>query len=353
MFSYGKENTVPVTPVPQKHDGRLEEAKNASLTSKKTANGTPTGRTASRTILGGKSTNIRKTHSVGDDVFTPSLIPSAPSLFKPSPMDISMDSLSSLQTPSSTKDDSMIHESPDRKGNAEQTFFNQDTQQDTTTQHHISIDDGEADDLEYMPPTASLDPLANLGLEDVSIDFRQLGKCWTADLAPPGQTAVGEQRSVRPPVSKSSSLNRSPAFRVFEETPSSKNGSNAAAVEKPNEEDNDERLENIELPLLDLDSGAPLTERNPNIVSRAANVDTSKKPAVAPIPKTQPLKSRIRKPTSGSFSTTRKPLRRPLVNSRGLHSRLSRTPSETLSSSTRRHPTALKIDCSSLDADLL
>ncbi|EPX75117.1 securin [Schizosaccharomyces octosporus yFS286] len=328
MFSYGKENAVPVTPVPQKYDGRLKEAKNAPLTSKKPANGTPTGRTAPRTILGGKSTNIRKTHTFGDDVVTPSLIPSAPSLLKPSPMDISMDSPSALQTPSSTKDDSMSHETPDTKENFEQSLFDRNTQQNLIHQHDTSANDVETDDLEYMPPTASLDPLANLGLEDVSIDFRQLGRCWTADLVPPGQTVA--------------------------ETPLSRNGGNSAA-ENPRAEDDDDKLENIELPLLDLDNGRPLTEKNPNTVSTAAKVGTPKKPAVAILPKTQTLKSRVRKPTLGSFSTTRKPLRRPLVSSSGSHSRFTRTRTEALSTTTasRRRPTTFKIDCSSLDADLL
>ncbi|EPY49523.1 securin, partial [Schizosaccharomyces cryophilus OY26] len=366
MFSYGKENAVPVTPVAQKHERGLEESKNAPLTSKHTANGTPAGRNAPRTVLGGKSTNIRKIYSEGGEALPPSFAPSAPPLLKPSPMDVSMDSPSALQTPSPTGDDSMVHEHsnpPSLKSIAENenlTFLNEDIRQDTTHHHfsHIpSPDNDEADDLEYMPPTASTDPLSNLGFEDVSIDFDQLGKCWTTELAQSGQTKFAQERSVSP--SRTISSPRAPTFRVFEEAPSVTNN---CKLDLPKVADRhtdkiNERVDEIELPLLDLDTGLPLSEKNPNTSSTSARNDMPNKLLASSIPKSQPSISRIRKPSSLSSSTPRKSLPRPLLKSRALHSRLSRSRSGALSSTRRRPPvranSSLKIDCSSLDADLL
>nr|NP_595904.2 securin cut2 [Schizosaccharomyces pombe]P21135.1 RecName: Full=Securin; AltName: Full=Cell untimely torn protein 2; Short=Protein Cut2 [Schizosaccharomyces pombe 972h-]AAA35299.1 cut2+ gene product [Schizosaccharomyces pombe]CAB43487.2 securin, sister chromatid separation inhibitor [Schizosaccharomyces pombe] len=209
MFSYGKENAFPVTPISNRNGTKGAGSKRAPLGSTKQSNA-PSSVTVPRTVLGGKSTNISK-------------FISAPSTKKMSPMDISMDSPTILEPNSQGISRSAVQERSKRLSASPR----RSSLTDTPLPNELE------EDIEYMPPPVHLDPIQSLGFDDVAID------CETLDPWPSMQNKATSVTIRNTPASD---------FHVYKEF-----------------SDDDP----IQFPLLSVDGDSPLTEKDTNLTTPA------------------------------------------------------------------------------------
>ncbi|EEB05446.1 securin [Schizosaccharomyces japonicus yFS275] len=183
MLSFGKENSIPVTPLGKpSNGGRVFGTKKPLFT-----NGKPR-LTSGRTVLAGKNTNIHKSNATSAIVVHEDTAEDDKVIYAPETLGAASQATPTLKSALQTPPGMLL------------STLQQRTKR-LTSSPQVTHTETPEDDIEYMPPCAPTSPLANLGLDEYAMDWS------TIDVWRPTRVGAKRESTVKSNMTPTSAVN--------------------------------------------------------------------------------------------------------------------------------------------------